>query len=457
MLMLTNSSVLAAIDVEGTTATFAWTPSSGPAAYYTVYLDRNGAGFTNAVEAWVSEPRVTLHGESGETIRICVMAWGWTGDSLLGSAPSELSDEVRFVESAGSPPTPFPTPVPTPIPTPIPTPVPTPISTPVPTPIPTPVPTPPLPDPPPPLPVPPAGTAPYDFDGDGRTDLLWHNSQTNVVNVWLMNGASPSRTAVLARLKSGWSVVGSGDFDGDGRADLLLRVGTSAQYGIWFMNGVSVRTGAVLMAPALCDGVDAIGDFDGDGYADLQWRCSTNSLVWFMRGASVSEAVPGPQAAGLPVCAPELDGDGRSDVLWSGLDETVAWLMEGSSPWWSGPAGPLMSQHGAVGCADADGDGTGDVLWYNPNSRRGTLWRMDGDTGGVDQSFALSRLRSGWAIEASGDFDGDGRANDILIRNRNTGRIEVWELRWNSQLSGFSVDSTRGPGMGNADWKVVAP
>jgi hypothetical protein len=440
MLMLASSSALAAIDVEGNTATFAWTPSSGPVAAYSVYVDRNGGGFTTAVEEHVSEPWVSLHGEFGDTIRISVMARGWDGAAPLSSVPSPISEEVRFVEPASSPPNPFPTPVPTPVPTPIPTPVPTP----------------PLPDPPPPLPVPPTGTAPYDFNGDGRTDLLWHNPQTHIVYVWLMNGTSPSSTRILARLRNGWRIVGSGDFDGDGRADVLLRVGTSTQYGIWFMDGVSIHNSVILRASPLCSGVDAIGDFDGDGYADLQWRCETNSLVWFMRGAIVGEAVPGPQAAGLPICAPELDGDGRSDVIWSGLNRTIAWLMEGSSPWWSGPAGPLMSEHRAVRCADADGDGFDDVLWYDPNSRRGTLWRMDGDAG-VDRSFVLPRIAAGWAIEALGDFDGDGRANDILIRNQTTGSVEFWVLQWNSQLTDFSVVSTAGADMGSGDWEALAP
>jgi hypothetical protein len=100
MLMLANSSALAAIDVAGTSATFAWTPSSGPVSYYTVYVDRDGAGFTNVVEEYVATPRVTIEGEFGETIRVCAMAWGWHGSTLLTSAPSPFSEEVRFVDPA---------------------------------------------------------------------------------------------------------------------------------------------------------------------------------------------------------------------------------------------------------------------------------------------------------------------------------------------------------------------
>jgi hypothetical protein len=399
---LVSSSALAVVDVEGNSATFAWTPSSGPVAYYTVYLDRNGAGFASAVAAYVSEPQVTIPGQLGERIRICVIAWGWDGSSLFSSVPSLYSEEVRFVGPANG------------------------------------------------------GAMPYDFDGDGRTDLLWLNIRTGDVAAWFMNGTSPSSVAELGTLGASWHFIGSGDFDRDGRADLLLRWSGTGIYEIWFMNGGSVRNTIPLEAPLDCRGVDAIGDFDGDGYADLLWRCLRNSLVWFMRGATVDAEAAGPRSAGTAACAPDLDGDGRSDVIWTGLPQTVAWSMVGSSSWRAEAVGPYVNRMSAgVGCGDADGDGFGDVLWYH-RILGGTLWAMNGDAG-VDRSFGLAQLKAGWAMEAAGDFDGDGLANDILVRNTISGRIEVWELRWNPQLTGFSVVSTGGSGMGNRDWQVVAP
>ena len=72
---LIGSSALAAIDVEGNSATFGWTPSSGPVVLYAVHLARNGGGFSDEIAASVLEPRVTVHGEFGEKVRVRVVAW----------------------------------------------------------------------------------------------------------------------------------------------------------------------------------------------------------------------------------------------------------------------------------------------------------------------------------------------------------------------------------------------
>ena len=142
-------------------------------------------------------------------------------------------------------------------------------------------------------------------------------------------------------------------------------------------------------------------------------------------------------------------------MLWTGLRETIAWSMVGSSFLRSQPAGPPLHGSRWFGCGDADGDGFGDVLSSHRHYGT-TLWAMSGDAD-VDRSFELPQLQEDWLMEASGDFDGNGLANDILLRNVATGMIAVWQLRWNRQRTSFSVDSTTGSGMGDKNWEVVAP
>ncbi len=51
--------------------------------------------------------------------------------------------------------------------------------------------------------------------------------------------------ANLGNLPLAWSIVDAGDYDGDGRSDLLWR-DASGNVAIWFMNGVSVAQSAYL-------------------------------------------------------------------------------------------------------------------------------------------------------------------------------------------------------------------
>jgi hypothetical protein len=459
---LTSSSVFAAVGVSGTSARFAWAPSTGPVKSYLVEVARNGGPFQ--AEKTVSSPRVTITGKPDEKLNVRVVALGSNG---ARSAPSQISETIRFSVSGGADKSSSNT------------------------------------DKSstdksqkstdksrksddksekradksrksdeksgssasggssqlPPLPASSArGAMPYDFNGDGRTDLLWHNVATNEVAVWLMKGASSPLVAVLGALQERWDPVGSGDFDGDGYADLLLRNARQGKSEIWLLQGRGVRGAASFNGRSKGWTPEAIGDFDGDGYADLLWRKKAKSLVWFMRGPDVDDEVSGPEAPELSmaVCAPELDGDGRSDLVWSGGKQTVAWLMEGSSPWRSGRAGPLMETSLVLGCGDADGDGLGDVLWYHPESRRAILWVMSGGTA-KDRSFGLPPLRSGWAMEASGDFDGDGLANEIVLRQSSTGTIEIWNLRWNRARTSFTIGATRMTRRIDGAWQVVTP
>ena len=64
--------------------------------------------------------------------------------------------------------------------------------------------------------------ATHDFNGDGKSDILWRNT-SGTVAAWLMNGGAVAQSAALATLPANFSVVGQHDFNGDGKADILWR------------------------------------------------------------------------------------------------------------------------------------------------------------------------------------------------------------------------------------------
>jgi hypothetical protein len=96
-----------------------------------------------------------------------------------------------------------------------------------------------------------AGTG--DFNADSKSDIVWHNTNGDT-SVWLMTG-SGSQVQVLASgdfgvVPTSWNVAFTGDFNGDGRSDILWR-NSNGDTSIWLMNGTSVSsTSGVGIVPA---------------------------------------------------------------------------------------------------------------------------------------------------------------------------------------------------------------
>ena len=251
-----------------------------------------------------------------------------------------------------------------------------------------------------------------DLDGDGRSDILWEGADGSVTGV-LMNGTRSMASAQLLAGSSGWSVRLLADFDGDGHQDILWQH-TDGSYALWLMNGLRQVGGARLLAAGTGWSVAVVGDFNGDGKADIAWtHTDGRSALWLMDGArQVGGAVLVPAGTGwVPRFAGDFDGDGKADLVWTRTDGSVAlWLMAGAAQ----KGGRLLVQAGTIwtvtGVADFTGDRKADLAWKATDGSAAQWW-MDGTT-------QVGGMRVGGTTTARlafvGDVQGTGAASWVF-------------------------------------------
>jgi serralysin len=128
---------------------------------------------------------------------------------------------------------------------------------------------------------------------------LWRNGNGTLID-WTMNGSqiTSNRDVTLGGSPvmpdPSWNIVGIGDFNGDGKSDILWR-NTSGTLIDWTMNGSQVAsTQEVTLqgSPATPDAswqIAQIGDFNANGKSDILWRNSDGALAeWTMNGAQIA-------------------------------------------------------------------------------------------------------------------------------------------------------------------------
>jgi hypothetical protein len=298
-----------------------------------------------------------------------------------------------------------------------------------------------------------------NFDGLCRSDVVWQNTGTTQLDIWLMNGTAISSAGSPATPGAGWSVVGVGDFDGDGKADLLWQNSATSELVIWFMNGTAITSAGTPGSPGPDWSVQGVGDFDGDGKADILWQSYStgNVVIWFMNGAAITTslnlgAVPGWTVVGVG----DFNGDKKADILWqnqaSGTNDI--WLMNGTSGILSsGSPGSPGVPWSVAGIGDFNGDGDADILWQNTATGQLAVWLMHGT--GIFQTGAPGNpgdASTPWSVQQVGDFNGDG-SSDILFYNNATSQVVIWLMNAN----GLSILSSGSPGAPGLAWQVQTP
>jgi FG-GAP-like repeat len=280
-----------------------------------------------------------------------------------------------------------------------------------------------------------------DFNGDGRTDLIASCVGDGTVSVLLNDGAGS-----FTRADSSWgfsspgrSLVVAGKFTSDGRVDAVISDPNSGQ--LYFLKGLG--TGSFSSPTPILGTGAAVGaeiytliasDINKDGKTDLgvgSIAPSDEFSVLIGNGDGTFRApVSSPIFAIESVALVDINGDGFLDLVTpeQGLSSIAVVLGNGKGqfglPKTVNLSATANTPHATV-AADFNGDGKLDLAVTETNFPNGQVAVSVGDGQGKFASPLISPLLSKAINNAnlmrSGDFNGDGRPDLIIMDDYSTG------------------------------------
>jgi hypothetical protein len=239
-----------------------------------------------------------------------------------------------------------------------------------------------------------------DFNGDGRADVLWRNPTTGQNAIWPMsgtNGTTRGADIAVTTLAPPWQVVGAADFNKDAHTDIVWRNTSTGAVIIWLMNRTVMQSSVPLTTVSdLNWSIAGTGDFNSDGFADVIWRnnATGQNEIWLMNGTSLASkhALPAVPSSWRIIGSGQFDRTGSTDLLWrntAATGELDLWLMNGTS---IGSMAALPSSTDQrwqpVAIADYNADGDWDILWRNNVTLQNSLWLMNRTTRAADVAVA---------------------------------------------------------------------
>jgi FG-GAP-like repeat/Putative Ig domain/Bacterial Ig-like domain/FG-GAP repeat len=277
------------------------------------------------------------------------------------------------------------------------------------------------------------GTAPFfvtaaDLNGDGRTDLIVANFQSNTVSVLLGNGNGTFQPAVNYAVGSEPISVTVADLNGDGHPDLIVANAGSSYVSVLLGNGNGTFQSAVDYGTGSRPESVAVADVNGDGIPDLIVANVNTSYVSVLLGNGDGTFQPAANytADSHPrsVAVADLNGDGHPDIIvanQSGNDVSVL-LNNGNGTFQSPVNYNVGSEPQSVALADVNGDGHLDIVAANYGSNNVSV--LLGNGNGTFQPAVNYAAGSEPRAVAVADLTGDGHP-DIIVANQNSNNVSM--------------------------------
>ena len=266
-------------------------------------------------------------------------------------------------------------------------------------------------------------TAPRsDFNGDGKSDILWRNGTTGANAIWRSANSATSQ-GVTGVTNLAWIVAGVGDFNLDQKADILWRNNSSGANVIWRSANSSTQQG-VTGVTNVAWVVAGVGDFNNDGKADILWRNGSTgaNVIWRSANNATPQGVSSLSTAWIVAGVGDFNADKKADILWrnTSTGANTLWFSANSAT----PQNLTVvtnQQTKVAGVGDFNGDGKDDILWRNNSTGANVIWRSANSA----TPQAVATLATAWIAAAAGDYNGDNKA-DIIWRNTSTGANAIW-------------------------------
>jgi hypothetical protein len=234
-----------------------------------------------------------------------------------------------------------------------------------------------------------------DFNQDGDPDLLFQNTNDGTLVYWLMHSTQCYEIGFLGTLPgqpvgADWRVVAAADFNGDGRTELIFQNRVTFDLKCLGMIGTTETSEELITPknPGANWNVVGAADMNRDGYPDLVFQNSVSGdiYLWFMRGTTLSYGkylIPRTLGLGWSVLAVgDLNNDGQADLVVQNSSASTIYVgyLHGISLVFGGALFPNGIGAGwrVAGLADLIRDGKPQIIIQNPVSGEMNLLAIDG-------------------------------------------------------------------------------